>query len=58
VARVEVLEDRTLLATLQFAASLGEQSTLDSVTVQVTIGAGVVAADGASSSAASTWIVK
>ncbi len=31
VARVEWLEDRTLLASLQFSAGLGEQSTLDSV---------------------------
>ncbi len=31
VPRIESLEDRTLLATLEFAGGLGEQSTLDSV---------------------------
>ena len=31
VPRIESLEDRTLLATLQFSGALGEQSTLDSV---------------------------
>ena len=31
VPRIESLEDRTLLATLQFSGGLGEQSTLDSI---------------------------